>query len=120
MAAPLWGRVIDRWGQARVLVTAAVTNTVCSFVVIASVQRGWPLAVSLAGAVGVGLGYSSAGSAVRARWSHRLGGSPLLNTAFALEAVLDEVVFIVGPVLVTFLATAIHPALGIATVPRSG
>ena len=28
---------------------------------------------------------------------------------------LDEVVFIVGPVLVTFLATSLHPALGIAT-----
>ena len=39
--------------------------------------------------------------------------APLLQTAFALEAVLDEVVFIVGPVLVTFLATAIHPALGL-------
>jgi predicted MFS family arabinose efflux permease len=40
--------------------------------------------------------------------------SPLLNTAFAVEAVLDEVVFIVGPVLVTFLATTFHPALGLA------
>ena len=55
-----------------------------------------------------------AGSAVRARWTLRLDGSPLLNTAFALEAMLDEVVFIIGPVLVTFLATAFHPALGIS------
>ena len=61
-----------------------------------------------------GVGFSSAGSAVRARWSHRLRESPLLQTAFALEAVLDEVVFIVGPVLVTFLATAVHPALGVS------
>ncbi len=120
VAAPLWGRVIDRWGQARVLITAAVTNTFSSFLVIVSVQRGWPLAVSLVGAFGVGLGYSSAGSAVRARWSHRSAGSPLLNTAFAFEAVLDEVVFIIGPVLVTFLATAIHPALGIATSATVG
>ena len=35
---------------------------------------------------------------VRARWSLRLRDSPLLQTAFAVEAVLDEVVFIVGPV----------------------
>jgi predicted MFS family arabinose efflux permease len=39
----------------------------------------------------------------------------LLNTAFALEAMLDEVVFIVGPILATFLSTAFHPALGVAT-----
>jgi hypothetical protein len=38
----------------------------------------------------------------------------LLQTAFALEAVLDEVVFITGPVLVTFLATALHPVLGVS------
>ncbi len=50
---------------------------------------------------------------MRARWSHRLTESPLLDTAFALEAVLDEVVFITGPVLVTVLATTVHPALGL-------
>jgi predicted MFS family arabinose efflux permease len=38
----------------------------------------------------------------------------LLHTAFAIEAMLDEIVFIIGPVLVTFLATALHPALGIS------
>ena len=52
---------------------------------------------------------------MRARWTHRLRGTALLNTAFAWEAVVDEVVFIVGPVLATFLATSIHPALGLAT-----
>jgi hypothetical protein len=70
--------------------------------------------VSLVAAIGVGAGFTLAGSAVRARWTLRLNGSPLLNTAFALEAMLDEVVFIVGPVLVTFLATALHPALGVS------
>jgi predicted MFS family arabinose efflux permease len=74
---------------------------------------GLPLAVTLAAAVGVGLGFSSAGSCVRARWSYRLRSGPLLNTAFAFEAVVDEAVFIVGPVLATFLATTVHPALGV-------
>ena len=32
-----------------------------------------------------------------------------MQTAYALEAVLDEVVFVVGPVLVTLLATALAP-----------
>ena len=113
IAAPLWGRVIDRVGQARVLITATVINTASMTLLIISVLQGWPLAVSLLAAVGVGAGFSSAGSCVRARWSHRLQESPLLNTAFAVEAVLDEVVFIVGPVLVTLLATTWHPALGV-------
>ena len=101
--APLWGRAIDVVGQARVLVLAAMINSSSLAVLVISVQLDWPLALTLAAAFGVGVGFSSAGSSVRARWTARLRDSPLLQTAFALEAVLDEVVFIVGPVLVTFL-----------------
>ena len=112
--APFWGRAIDTVGQARVLVLAAIINSGSLALLVISVQLDWPLAVTLAAAFGVGVGFSSAGSAVRARWSARLRDSPLLQTAFAVEAVLDEVVFVVGPPLVTFLATAIHPALGVS------
>jgi MFS family permease len=112
--APLWGRAIDRVGQARVLLLSVLINVLSVGLLVTAMELAWPLAVSLAAALGVGIGFSLAGSAVRARWTLRLNGSPLLNTAFALEAMLDEVVFIIGPVLVTFLATAIHPALGVS------
>ena len=114
VVAPLWGRATDRVGQARVLLLAVVINTLSVALLVTAVELAWPLAVSLVAAIGVGAGFTLAGSAVRARWTLRLNGSPLLNTAFALEAMLDEVVFIVGPVLVTFLATALHPALGVS------
>lgn len=113
LASPLWGRLIDRVGQARVLVSAAAINGVSVGLLILTVELGWPLVSSLGAAVGVGLGLSSAGASVRARWTHRLAGSPNLDTAFAVEAILDEVVFIIGPVLATFLATSVHPALGL-------
>jgi MFS family permease len=115
IAAPAWGRVIDRVGQARVLITATVINNLGLAVLIISVLQDWPLATTLLAAAVVGLGFSSAGACVRARWTYRLRGTALLNTAFAWEAIIDEVVFIVGPVLATFLATSIHPALGLAT-----
>ncbi|HZL74688.1 MAG TPA: MFS transporter, partial [Propionibacteriaceae bacterium] len=95
VVAPLWGRAIDRVGQARVLLLAALINNVSLAVLIVAVERAWPLAVSVVAAAGVGAGFTLAGSAVRARWTLRLNGTPLLNTAFALEAMLDEVVFIV-------------------------
>ena len=113
LSAPLWGRAIDRVGQAPVLVGASLVCVAGQVLLICSVLLGWGLAVSLVAAAVVGAGFSSAGSAVRARWSHRLQGSTLLDTGFAVEAVWDEVVFIIGPVLVTFLATAVHPALGL-------
>ena len=115
LAGPLWGRAIDRTGQAPVLVAGGLVWTVGQALLLAAVLLGWPVPVAVAAAALVGLGFSLAGSAVRARWNHRLEGSPLLETAFALEAVLDEVIFIIGPVLVTFLATAVHPAVALAT-----
>ena len=115
VASPVWGRLIDRIGQRPVLIAAAVLYNVCVGALIATVQFHAPLALTLLAALGVGLGFSSAGACVRARWSYRYHGDPLLNTAFSWEAVLDEVVFIVGPVLATFLATSLHPALGIGT-----
>jgi MFS family permease len=113
LAAPWWGRTIDRVGQSRVLILAGLICNVSLTLLTLTVLLRLPLPVTLVTAVGVGLGFSSAGSCVRARWSYRLKDSPLLNTAYALEAVVDELVFIVGPVLVTFLATSIHPALGV-------
>lgn len=115
VAAPGWGRLIDRVGQAPVLIAATVLYNVSVGALITTVLLDAPLVLTLISAFAVGLGFSSAGACVRARWSHRYQGSPLLNTAFSWEAVLDEVVFIVGPVLATFLATALHPALGLAT-----
>lgn len=119
-AAPAWGRLVDRVGQARVLVVAALANSIGISLLVTSVLRGWPLVVSLMAAGVTGLGYTSAGACVRARWAHQLEGGSQLDTAFAVEAVLDEVIFIVGPVLVTFLATSLHPAAGLAATATIG
>jgi len=120
VCAPLWGRAIDRLGQAPVLVGASLVCVLGQALMIVSVLLRWPLGVSLAAAAVVGAGFSSAGAAVRARWSHRLQGSSLLDTGFAVEAIWDEVIFVIGPVLVTFLATAVHPALGLAVSAALG
>lgn len=53
------------------------------------------------------------GPMVRARWSALLAGSPRLHTAFSLESVGDELCYMVGPAVVTLLATQVHPAAGV-------
>jgi MFS family permease len=118
--APFWGRATDRVGQARVLLLTVLINVFSVTLLVTAIELAWPLALSLTAAIGIGIGSSMAGSAVRARWTLRLNGSPLLHTAFALEAMLDEVVFIIGPVLVTFVATALHPALGLSVSAAIG
>src|SRR4029450_6532882 len=52
---------------------------------------------------------------IRVRWTPLLRGSHRLPTALAMESVVDEFVFIVGPVLVTFLSTTGHTTSGVVT-----
>ena len=60
------------------------------------------------------------GSCVRARWAHVLPDAHERETAFALEAVADEAVFMTGPILVTLLATAVHPVAGLTSALVAG
>jgi len=58
---------------------------------------------------------------VRTRWSGLLSddqqrpNKQALHAAFALESVNDELIFVIGPALVTLLATQVLPASGIGT-----
>ncbi len=62
-----------------------------------------------------GIAMPNIGAAVRARWTHVVPDRPMLDTAFAVEAVNDELVFIVGPTMTTLLATAVDPLAGLVT-----
>lgn len=113
--AILQGRLIDRLGQSRVLPVVIVVFGVALGLLMWSVQSDWPIAASYLLAVVSGAALPSVGACVRARWSHALSSPEELQTAFALEAVADETVFMVGPILVTVLATAIHPVAGLTS-----
>lgn len=114
-AAPVLGRLVDRLGQARVLLVTLPVHTVGLGALIALAVADAPAWTLFPAAVVAGGSYAQPGSLVRARWSHVLAGTPLLPTAFSWESVVDEIIFVVGPVLVTLLATAVAPAAGLLT-----
>jgi MFS family permease len=112
--APQWARVMDRRGQGVVLPWAmagfllfGVGFTVA--VVTGAPQWTWFALSGLTGACG-----PSIGALIRARWAAVLDAERR-QTAFALESVIDEVVFVVGPPLVTVLATLVSPPAGFLT-----
>lgn len=109
------GRLVDRLGQAPVLAAASVVFGLALSTLIWSVQAGWPVAATYAAAALAGATLPQIGSCVRARWSHVLDAPADVQTAFALEAVVDEACFILGPILVTVLATAVHPVAGLGS-----
>jgi MFS family permease len=114
IAVPL-ARLVDRHGQGRVLGLAASVSAVGLALLMVAVESGWStpwphLFAALGGAT-----MPNVGAAVRARWSHVVEDRRLLDTAFAVEAVNDEMVFIVGPTVTTLLASALHPLAGLTT-----
>ncbi|HEY2520738.1 MAG TPA: MFS transporter [Streptosporangiaceae bacterium] len=116
--APQVARLADRRGQRTVLRPLVSAFAITTAGLIAAVELHAPDWVLFLPAVVSGATMPSLGSMVRARWSSLLAGTPQLHTAFSFESVADEMVFVLGPVLVTLLSTEVHPAAGllVATV----
>jgi MFS family permease len=113
LAAPVISRLVDRLGQSRVLPPTVVLHSVwlVAFIGLASKEAPtWTLVLTVAAA---GLFEPSVGSLVRARWGHALGSGPRLMTAYSFESVLDEVIFILGPLIVAVLATQVAAQAGL-------
>ncbi|MGI5288470.1 MFS transporter [Nonomuraea polychroma] len=114
VGAPLSGRLMDRFGQSRVIPPFAVVNALGLAALLFCAGLGLPEWTLYASGLVVGATSLSVGSLVRARWSVIHGGSSKLHTAFAFESVVDEVIFVTGPALVTVLATGVSPYMGLA------
>ncbi|MDX6371616.1 MAG: hypothetical protein QOD98_604 [Nocardioidaceae bacterium] len=120
ICAIVQGRFIDGWGQRRVLTVLAAAFGLATGLLVVAVEADWPRWVTYVTAALAGATLPNIGSCVRARWTHVLEGGPGLPTAFALESVVDEMVYIVGPILVTVLATLVDPVLGVAAAAAAG
>lgn len=116
VTAPVLARLIDAWGQARVLVPAVVAFAVGLGALAVAVERSWGSLVLHALASAAGATYPPVGACVRARWAASLGDSAALHTAYSLEAVVDEAVYMAGPIIITVLATSVNEAVGIGVV----
>jgi MFS family permease len=112
--APRVARLMDRFGQGRVLRPLIVAFTASSVAFILCAQLRAPLWTLFVTAAMFMSTLPSLGSVVRSRWSALLGDSPLLHTAFSFESVADELIFVTGPAVVTILATQVVPVAGIA------
>ncbi len=106
-------RLIDRLGQGRVLPAAVLVFSLGMLGLMGAVELGWPLPALYGCAAVAGAAMPQIGPSVRARWSHLVPDPVQLRTAFAFESVVDEAVFILGPALVTVLATTVHPLAGL-------
>jgi MFS family permease len=114
-ATPFAGRLTDRHGQHPVLLVMSAGNAVGMTALIACAQLDAPTWTLFPAAAVLGLASPSLAGMVRARWSHFVDTPGRLQTAYSLETVADETIFVTGPIIVTAAATVVHPAAGLAT-----
>ena len=114
------GRLVDVLGQGRLLMSCALAFGAALLLLVVSVQADWPRVTAYAAAVAAGAALPPIDACVRTRWAHILDRSDEVQTAYAFEAVVDETVFVTGPILVTLLATLVHPVAGIVVTVVTG
>ncbi|TGD38480.1 MFS transporter [Brevibacterium aurantiacum] len=113
LAGPVIARLVDRRGQAAVMVPIVITHLVALLMLIITVYADWWVGFIFVFAGIGGATVGSVGSLVRSRWSHVVDSPKKLQTAFSWESVADELLFVTGPVVATVLATAVWPPAGI-------
>ncbi len=113
-AGPQVARLIDRFGQTRVLPPVLLAHAGAVATLLALVAAGGPDWLMTAGAVLVGASIPQLGALSAARWAALLPDerATALPTAFALEALANEAAYLAGPVLVSILGTSGYPAAG--------
>ncbi|MGK4580807.1 MFS transporter [Kitasatospora sp. HPMI-4] len=110
---PQVSRLVDRYGQRRVSLPATGITVAAAVALLLCARAEAPDWTLFAAAAGMGV-VPSTGSMVRARWAQLYSGEPSkLHTAYSFEAVMDEICFIVGPVLSIGLATSVFPEAGV-------
>jgi len=118
-AEVFWSRQADQRGQSKILRIAVPVRIIAFLLFVFLVSKSapiWTWFVSLILAESTAI---NAGGLVRRRWLHTLKNDPdnkdghLVNTAYSWEAMVDEFVFIVGPVVATTCAIKIAPSAGI-------
>src|SRR5690242_8280969 len=110
VCAPVLGRLVDRLGQTRVLVPLTLIHVVSLAGVVMLGVSGAPTAVIAVVAGIAGGALPPVSVALRPLWRGLIGDEDLLSAAYALDAILVEIVFIIGPALTAFVIATMSTA----------
>ncbi|MDT0305966.1 MFS transporter [Streptomyces sp. DSM 44917] len=115
---PLLGRMVDLYGQVRVILPAAVVSAVAVGAFAALGTEPLPRAAALI--LVAGLTTPPLEGALRALWASVLGGATPVHRAYALDAVAQEVMFAGGPLIVMLLVALWSEAAALLVVNALG
>jgi MFS family permease len=120
VGAPVQGRLVDAFGQRRVLVPLGVVHAVALGALVAFAEAGAATAVLVACGLVAGFAIPPTSSVLRSMWPTLLREQPaLVQAAYALDSVMIELIFIVGPLLTAAIATVSSPQAALAVSAAS-
>jgi MFS family permease len=114
--APVLGRLSDRHSQSLVIFGTLVAHAAGIAGLLVLVQAGAPTWTLFVAAAVFGASALPLGSLVRARWASLLAGTPRVQTAFALEAFNDDIIYLSGPIVVTTMAASVSPKASLVLI----
>ncbi|WP_275465406.1 MFS transporter [Streptomyces noursei] len=114
LGQPLLGRAVDLYGQPRVMLPASVLSGLgMALLAAVGVEPRWPAYVAMAIA---GFFTPPLEGGLRALWPAVLQRTDRVHAAYALDAVAQEVMFAVGPLLVTLCVAAWSAAAALLVI----
>jgi MFS family permease len=113
LVGPLLGALVDRAGQTRVLLGAAAGQATLLVALVLTVQAGAAVSVIVAVAALAGAAQPPIAGCIRALWSQVACDKETLETAYALDATTQEVIWTLGPLLVGFTVVLVSPAAAV-------
>ena len=112
LISPQLSRLADHHGQRIVVIGGTLISAIALGSLLIAALNHMPLQILLA--LGVMVGFMpSFGAFVRARWSKYYSGTPRLRSAFAFESIVDEMIFMIGPVIALYFTTNFFPEAGL-------
>ncbi|GAA2602516.1 hypothetical protein GCM10010399_36530 [Dactylosporangium fulvum] len=115
VAAPFRARLVDRTGQRFGLRLLAVGYTVGVTALVVSATSGAAEFVLVTCAAAAGLSAPPVGAAMRMRWRLLVADPGQVARAYSLDAVSEEVVYALGPVVAGLVMALTVPQAGLAT-----
>jgi MFS family permease len=110
IGAPIQGRLVDAFGQRRVLVPLGILHAAALGAIVGSAEAGAPVVVLVLCGVLAGFAIPPTSSILRSMWPVLLRErQELIPAAYALDSVLIELIFVLGPLLTAGIAAALSP-----------
>ena len=120
LLAPVRGRLVDRYGLRRTLPSLAVGYAAALVGLVVAVSADPANTLAAAGlAAAAGAAAPPLAASMRALWMALVGQGAALQTAYALDTVLEEAIFTLGPLLAGLVA-AINPTAGLLVAAGLG